>query len=166
MALARLTMQAGIATTLRAISGVENVFDNQPLAGDLKQITEKFVQADGEYVQYWRIRRIASNSLTAETNPGRVAQRHEVDWEHTFLIEMFFAYRDSEDHDGEAVMQALIDTVLFDFQPRRADAFGAFSANRPLFLLSVDNAEAETIAGTWCRFRLDLIEKQTGVVPT
>lgn len=158
--MSRASIQATIKTALEAVTGVENVYDDEIDTSSIAKLKSQAVQQDGLLVQYWVLRREASMPHTGENDRGRVVVGSQVQWYHTFSIRLFIGRNAGY---AETEFQSLIDAVLTAFQAKRT--LGGWNTPAPLALASTRDHVWSDMAGRLAEFRIEVIEIVEGLQP-
>lgn len=153
--LARSTIQSTIASTLDAITGVENVYQDFPRANDVEEFLTKFRELDETNIQFWIIRRTASPTQTFNV-PTR-----SVFFLHTFEIELWFGIKTDE---SEPLFQALIDSVLEVFSEKRT--LGGCYVPVPLILTRTRNDIKNQVQCRVATFEITVQDQLNNLNPT
>jgi hypothetical protein len=157
-----LAVKAAIKDAL-VTAGAENVFTVEPRLEDLSDLIDKVMQADGQFLQYWIIRRASTIPETSDTLPGYVPIRCIVRWMQRFSISLYIAYQEA-DEDREASsdhFDTICDQVLYAMAPNRTLNGVGWNMFRPLALVEVmDDRLSEQFLCHRGTFALELIDDQ------
>lgn len=156
-------IKAAIKSKLLEVSGVENVYLNEPRMQDLADIMERALQADSLYFQYWMIRRLASRPETVDSAPGQIPVC-VTRWYHRYIIILHVAYREGAGDvtDSCIYFDNLVDAVLTALADERTYGNTIWTNTRPMELVESDYG---LISGEMLThqavFGMEMIENQT-----
>lgn len=162
----REQIQENIVTTLRAVSGVENVYDTQQRIPDAERLIEKFGSERGAAMQRWWVRRVSGRMLTTENARGQVPVG-AVRVEHTFQLNVIYGYKEEtpENVASEPTFQGIVDDVLDAFLDKRS--LGGFTSMAPLSLFGdIVDRWAHSVYVHSATFRVSIFDDIYGVDPT
>lgn len=167
----RRTISDAIITAIQAVSGVAstNVFDGLRRKMQPDEWRASFVEPSGLAVQAWFVYRSRTRTESSETQRGFIAIGSELARYHSFTIELYYGFTESNITDvvvaqsSEEQFQTLIDDVLTAFNAKRT--LGTWQVT-PLSLML---AHMEPLGAVMCHhavFDLTAIERISGITPS
>jgi hypothetical protein len=157
-----LAVKTAIKNALVA-AGAQNLFTVEPRLEDLSDLIDKVMQRDGQFLQYWIIRRAATIPETSDTLPGYVPMSCIVRWMQRFAITLYIAYQEA-DEDREASsdhFDRISDQVLSGMAPNRTLNGAGWNMFRPLALIEImDDRLSDQFLCHRGTFALELIDDQ------
>lgn len=160
MALLRATIEGNLATTLDALTGIENVYRGRRQLSNPQDFNTAYRNAANTKIHTWLINRAQSSTRTGETHPGQVPMRTEMWINHQWDIEFYYSFIDNT---TQSEFDAFLDVVLEGFKNVRT--LGGYMVDPPLLLT---DTSFDYLGDVLCHkgvFRVGVIERLNGLTP-